>query len=107
METRDDPSCVGLNHRQLIRGNKMSNLSFFMVLAGLSLRRNRSQHYALGPSWNPAGEAHLFFPHRRGSLLRDRFWGAPGGSLSADLRARNTAMAAAVKLSGYTTSSID
>src|SRR5215813_9620646 len=37
METRDDPSCVGLNHRQLIRGNKMSNLSFFMVLAGLLL----------------------------------------------------------------------
>ena len=37
VETRDNPSCVGLNHRQLIRGSKMSNLSFFMVLAGLLL----------------------------------------------------------------------
>src|SRR5262249_32627961 len=35
--TRDDPSRVGLNHRLLIQGNKMSNLSFFIALAGLLL----------------------------------------------------------------------
>jgi len=35
--TRDDPSRVGLNHRLLIQGNKMSNLSFFIVLAALLL----------------------------------------------------------------------
>src|SRR6516162_5762478 len=51
--TRDDPSRVGLNNRLLIQGNKMSNLSFFIVLAGL----------LLFPGHTPGGEPHQMPAH--------------------------------------------
>src|SRR5262245_64282987 len=38
ISNRRRPKCAGsLNHRLLIQGNKMSNLTFFIVLAGLLL----------------------------------------------------------------------
>ena len=61
--TRDDPSCAGLNHKRLSKGIKCPTFrfsSFSLVFCSfpvrrLPLRRNRSQHYALGPVFKRLG----------------------------------------------------